>query len=116
MTVRAAVRRYPVMAWNPLSPESWGRRFGMVPVPLFGSARSRPGKHVILLDGQKASFALFIGEQVSLLGRNAALSWAWSSNVLHAVVVDPIKHQIHSKRWDDPEDGKLWRLPSESDA
>ena len=88
----------------------------MVPVPLFGSARpqNRLGKHAILLDGHNASFALSLGEPNVLLEFSAA--WAWSSNVLNSLVIDPVQGRFFSRRWDDPSRIAQSSLPSESAA
>ena len=104
--------------WIATSPLTWARTLGMVNVPLFGrSRRNLPrGIHSILLDGDKASIALSIGETGQLIADLEPLNWSWSSNVIHWVLVDGDRRQLSVRRWDHS-DYRLDRpIPDEREA
>ncbi len=90
--------------WDSTSPVSWAVAAGMVRVPLFGSGRRHvpTGNHSMLLDGDDASVALSIGDVRDLIARPEPLSWSWSSNVIHAVLVDQETRRVAVRRWDQP--------------
>ena len=49
--------------WTASNPEDWRRAYGLVGVPYFGRGRrGRPhGEHLMMQDGDAASFALHVG-------------------------------------------------------
>jgi len=90
--------------WNRTSPAAWARLVGMIPVPLFDRKRRQivPGNHSVLLDGPNASIALSIGDAPTLLADDAPLSWVWSANLTHSVVIDEGSEKSFVRRWDNP--------------
>lgn len=104
--------------WNPMSPDAWADRFGMVKVPAFSSERSAkyPGQHSILLDGEAASFFFSCGSSQELMNPAAVPCWSWSSNVNHAVVVDSSEFELHIVRWDNPNKFITHPIPDADDA
>lgn len=97
--------------WDPTSPEAWGKLLGLVPVPLFapGTPRIPAGSHHVLLDGQRASFAMSTADERDL--GDAPLSWSWSSNLRHLLVVDQRLGDMVLRRWDAPSDSRRIPLP-----
>ena len=98
--------------WNPTDPQSWSRALGLIHVPLFPDslAKKEPGKHAVLMDGQATSFALSICNDSREL-EDRPLSWSWSSDVNHAVIVDSGREEFFVRRWDLPL-ARRFRLPS----
>src|SRR5437660_4839673 len=98
--------------WNPTNPEDCARVFRLVALPYFGQHRDQvpPGKHLMMQDGDAASFALHIARPDSLLSGKKPLGWAWSSNVRHAVVLDPETKTAIVRRWDDPSYAEEYRV------
>jgi hypothetical protein len=90
--------------WNPQNSEEWARAFGLVALPYFGRHRmpKPPGTHLMMQDGEVASFALHLASPNQLLESERPLEWAWSSHVRHAVVLDPRTKATVVRRWDDP--------------
>jgi adenine-specific DNA-methyltransferase len=106
---------------TPQSPLWWARVLGMVYVPMFSRSRreSLPADlrdQSVLLDGDKASFALASGNADDLLKRIEPLDWSWSSNLTHTLVVDKDYDKLFVRRWDDPNNPKAIRLPTERHA
>jgi hypothetical protein len=96
--------------WNPNDARSWSRALGLVYVPMFPDAlaKNEPGSHAVLMDG-KASFALSICDDADQL-KDRPVSWSWSSDVNHAIVVDSKREEFFVRRWDYPV-ARRFRLP-----
>lgn len=94
------------MDWNPRVPEDWAWLLGLASVPLFGKERELPvaGDHVVLLDGQASSLTFSHGSAAKLLTRDRIASWAWSSNVGHAAIVDKQSGTLFWIRADEPDE------------
>jgi len=73
---------------------SWKKKLGLVPVPLFD--RENPTQYV-LLNGSRGNFCLDVSE-TSQLEDKERRSLAWSSNVGHYVAVT--ENGIEVQRWD----------------
>jgi SAM-dependent methyltransferase len=100
--------------WNPLSPLDWARILGLVHVPLFGTQRptDSPEGAAVLLDGQAGSLALYPHGNVNeLLYGDAPLSWSWSANLRHALVLNEPAGQIIHRRWDSPKHAARYPIP-----
>lgn len=97
--------------WNPVDILSWSRALGLVCVPMFPDdlAKKEPGNHAVLMDG-KASFCLSICDDVREL-EDKPVSWSWSSDVNHAIVIDSQRKEFYIRRWDYPT-ARRFRLPS----
>jgi hypothetical protein len=104
--------------WTPTVPTDWKRAFGLVAVPYFGRSRSdRPsGTHLLMQDGDAASFALHITPSDDLRSGRQPLGWAWSSHVRHAVVLDPATSTALVRRWDEPTFSDRRPIATERDA
>src|SRR5258707_223086 len=90
--------------WNPTTPAAWERAFGLVALPYFGRNRTSipPGTHLMMQVGDPASFAIHLATPDRLLTGDQPLAWAWSSNVRHAIVLDPATRETIIRRCDDP--------------
>lgn len=100
--------------WNPLSPLDWARILGLVHVPLFGThpPTDSPEGAAVLLDGQSGSLALYPhGNLNELLYGDAPLSWSWSANLRHALVLNEPAGQIIHRRWDSPKHAARYPIP-----
>ncbi|MEX2317112.1 MAG: N-6 DNA methylase [Pirellulales bacterium] len=105
--------------WNLQSPESWASFLGLVNVPLFGddrSTRAPAGTHSVLLDGPASSVTFSLGDTKALIGSKDAARWSWSSNVNHALIVDPSSPLIYSVQWDTPTEFRDHRVDNPDDA
>ena len=89
--------------WSPLNPSAWARVLGLVDVPMFGS-RPRPpaGQHAVLLDGESTSFALSVIDDRDFAYETEPVSWAWSANVRHSLIINPQSEEMFLRRWDAP--------------
>jgi methylase of polypeptide subunit release factors len=89
--------------WDPFDARSWSEALGLAFVPMFPAAEAKklPGDHAVLMDGQVTSFALSICEDSREL-EDWPVSWSWSSDVNHAVVVDSQRNEFFVRRWDYP--------------
>lgn len=87
---------------------------GLAAVPMFGAERkeSQVGRYAILLDGESASAAIVIAASSSLPDTGDALSWAWSSNVTHSLLVDVERRAVEWRRWDRPGESRTLPIPS----
>lgn len=87
--------------WNAYDPEAWARALGLVYVPMFSAeqALNEPGTHAVMLDGERASFAMSLCDDPREL-EDRPLSWAWSSDLDHAVIVDTTRSEFLLRRWD----------------
>jgi hypothetical protein len=74
-------------------------------------AKQLPGNHAVLMDGQATSFALSICDDARQL-EDRPVSWSWSSDVNHALVVDTQRSEFFVRRWDYPL-VRRFRLPSQ---
>src|SRR5438552_9615874 len=99
-------------AWDPTSADSWAAVLGMVSVPLFGQGRTDApaGTHHALLDGDGASCTLSIVDSEGSIPPRIPLSWSWSSNLRHSLVVLRQEKKLLALRWDEPEEVRDWRL------
>lgn len=90
--------------WDAANPDDWTNRFGRVALPYFGKQRVGvpAGSHLMMQDGDTASFALHIPKSNKLFTGSLPLEWAWSSDVRHVVVLDPMSKEALARRWDDP--------------
>src|SRR5688572_24009880 len=100
--------------WNPLDPWSWAKAHGLVSVPLFGARREplHPGRHHVLLDGERIGIVFSSGRLGELPSVDNALSWSWSSNLTHSFVLDTSSRRLFVRRWDRPEEYEERPLPS----
>ena len=76
------------------------------------TGEERAGNHAVLLDGQATSFALSICDDAREL-EDRPISWSWSSDVNHALVVDLERGEFFIRRWDLPLI-RRFRLPSQT--
>ena len=85
----------------------------MVTIPMFGAARTpaHPGDHAVLLDGERASFAFFVGNSDQLLEEEIALSWSWSSNLRHTLIFDRDRRKLLVRRWDKKTEIREYTAP-----
>ena len=99
--------------WSPLHPRAWAHVLGLVHVPMFGlGANSRMGDHSVLLDGEASSFALSVTDDSSLVYENDPLSWAWSANLRHSLIINQPSEEVFLRRWDGPSGAvRRFRLP-----
>jgi adenine-specific DNA-methyltransferase len=106
--------------WNPETPDDWSQAFRLVSVPYFSASRSEEigGTHAMMQDGDSASFALHLANSRTILPKETILGWAWSSNVRHAVIIEPARQSFHAHilRWDDPEHHDSRVIESSADA
>ena len=87
--------------WDAYDPHAWARTLGLVHVPMFSAeqASNEPGTHAVMLDGERASFAMSLCDDPREL-EDRPLSWAWSSDLDHAVIVDKTRSEFLLRRWD----------------
>ena len=98
---------------DPHSISSWAGLLGLVQVPMFGLRREQPvpGEHAILLDGARSSLAFSVSSDPDLVKRDDSLSWSWSSDVPHTVILDPTQDLIYLRAWDDPRTVRHFKIP-----
>jgi predicted RNA methylase len=103
--------------WNPFSPHSWSRLLGLVHVPLFAapSDDASQGEHAVLLDGRRASFEISVTKEESF-DDNETLSWSWSANMRHAVILDEHRERMFVRRWDNPSRFVQFKIPTRQGA
>jgi hypothetical protein len=90
-------------AWNPFDPWSWANFLGLVDVPAFGGASaSQPGLHSVMLDGEAASFLMSVTDDSGFVFDESPLSWSWSANLRHLLVVNREAGEMFLRRWDAP--------------
>ncbi len=65
-----------------------------------------------MLDGTRGSFAFSVMDDIRSAQSNDPVSWAWSSNVRHAVIVTPPDEMLYMRRWDDPGLIRRFKLPT----
>jgi adenine-specific DNA-methyltransferase len=99
-------------------PNRWARASGMVSVPLFGYARmdAPRGEHALLLDGEKASISVSIGDTDSLVQTKDPNSWSWSSNLIHSLIIDEKRKDLTIIRWDEPDNLRVRPVPDDSEV
>ena len=104
--------------WNPLNPHAWARVLGLVHVPMFGLRKELPvGSHSVLLDGDASSFALSVTEDSRFTYDDDPLSWAWSANLRHSVIINERSREMFLRRWDGPSGTvRKFRLPKNPQA
>lgn len=105
-------------AWNPLKASVWADLFGLVPVPLFADdAQTGTFSDTVLLDGEAGSFYLSVSSDHDFLFSEEPTSRAWSSNVRHAVIINPTTSELFLRRWDSPPGtSRRFRLPNNAFA
>lgn len=101
------------ITWNPYSGESWADMLGLVNVPLFNPAEQamKPGNPTLLQDGLAASFAFLSSNGGRLELLDEPLSWSWSSNVRHLLIIDESVQRMFLRRWDRPAESRQFRAP-----
>lgn len=101
------------ITWNPALSHSWAEMLGLVDVPLFSPTEQArmPGNPTLLQDGRAASFAFMHskGERLELL--DDPLSWSWSSDVHHLLIVDSKIQRMFLRRWDRPAESRQFKTP-----
>jgi adenine-specific DNA-methyltransferase len=80
----------------------FAEKLGLVEVPWFSSLH--PGRHSVLLDGGRGSFALSTG--ANWINPDQVASWLWSSDLAHHVRI--AEDKITVSRWDDPSAERTW--------
>ena len=103
--------------WEPTDQSAWARALGLVNVPLFSRERESdwPGSSSVLLDGRKSSFVVYCTEDPSVRYDPMPVSWAWSSNVRHALIIDTAAGDMLLRRWDSTGD-RRFRIPERVQA
>jgi adenine-specific DNA-methyltransferase len=81
----------------------FAEKLGLVEVPWFSSLH--PGRHSVLLDGGRGSFALSTGANW-IFNPDQVASWLWSSDIAHHVRI--AEDKITVSRWDDPSAERIW--------
>ena len=106
----------PVAAWNPGDPRSWGAYLGLVPVDLLPSERRSEwrAQATVLLNGRESSFAACVAADRDSLHSDSVMSWCWSANLRHAVLLDEHRGEMVLRRWDDPRAFRRFPLPHSS--
>lgn len=102
-------------SWNPISSRSWADMLGLVNVPLFspGEMPSFEGEAAVLQDGVRASFAFLSGEgSWREFSNEEPLSWSWSADVRHLLIVDPSIDRMFLRRWDEPGEFRQYKIPT----
>lgn len=98
--------------WNPFSTAAWAQAIGLAHVSLFGASRPNhvPGDLAVLLDGRRSSLGLYAAkDQEELLYSPEPLSWSWSANLRHTLIVG--NRGVVCRRWDAPDDLTRFPLP-----
>jgi hypothetical protein len=110
-------------SFDPLSSKDWASALGMVAVPLFGSAsgaaHAKPqGEYAVLLDGRRSSLTICSGKDLgAFIHAKEPLSWSWSANLRHTLIVNEKANSVIWRRWDLPSFAQGFRLPrSRTDA
>ena len=105
-----------IKSWNSGEPSAWAGALGLVDVPLFGQGcQVGGGRHFLLRDGSRASFALFTDCDAAIED-DETLSWAWSANVRHSIYVGKDTRRVLLRRWDIPGSVRRFRLESSDGA
>ncbi|MDP8237785.1 MAG: N-6 DNA methylase [Candidatus Hatepunaea meridiana] len=103
-------------------PKEWEKALGLVVVPLFGSQVgvrniNPDDSHSVMLNGKAASFALSITEDPNLSYAPDPISWSWSANLRHSLIIDKKREEMFLRRWDTPPDTiRRYRLPNRAKA
>ena len=98
-----------IQEWNPTSPKAWSKVLGLVHVPMFGALTSHilstsKDVHSVLLDGNAVSFSISVTDDPDFPFKSSPLSWSWSANLRHAVIIDQNSMEMYLRRWDTPLD------------
>ncbi len=101
------------IAWNPYSSQSWAEMLGLVDVPLFNPIEqaTKRGNPTLLQDGVAASFAFMSERGGRLELEDDPLSWSWSSNVRHLLILDEGVQRMFLRRWDRPAETRQFKTP-----
>ena len=104
---------FSLAGWDPSSPTGWAAAMDLVSYLLLAPSSTSPlaGDHAVLLDGSSGSFLLAFGPTEDRRDADVLLSWAWSINVLHVLLVDLDQDQVQLLRWDSPGMSRRFRLP-----
>ncbi len=103
--------------WNPFSTKDWADAIGLVNIPLFGGEQPRgiAGDFAVLLDGRRSSFGLFLADDPNeLIYSNRPLSWSWSANLRHSLIVHKKADVVIHRRWDSPDKSTKFPIPRTS--
>ena len=87
------------ISWDYRSTEQWASLLGLSCLPLHAREESR---HAVLLDG-RSSFLLCFDTDGELAQSQLPLSWAWSANLPHTIVLDENQPRLTLRRWDNPD-------------
>ena len=89
--------------WDPSDPSSWARVLGLVETPAFGvTSAPLPGVHSVMLDGPVASFLMSVTDDREFAFDESPVSWSWSANLRHSLVVHKEAGEMFLRRWDSP--------------
>ena len=87
--------------WDPFDPSSWARVLGLVGTPAFGvTSAPLPGVHSVMLDGPVASFLMSVTDDKGFAFDDSPLSWSWSANLRHLLVISKEAGEMFLRRWD----------------
>ncbi len=100
-------------AWDPGDPRSWAACLGLVPVDLLPLERRSdwPAPATVLLNGRRSSFVACVAPDPDTVRRNSPISWSWSANLGHVLVLAQHDQEMLLRRWDDPTAFRRFRLP-----
>lgn len=100
--------------WEWTNHSAWATVLGLVPVPLFGGTRRSewPGTSTVLLDGQRSSFVLYSTSDYKLDLEARSVSWSWTANLRHALILDESRDEMVLRRWDTAE-YRRFRMPAQ---
>jgi len=101
--------------WNARSAQDWAHALGLVNIPLFGAERpnSPEGDYAVLLDGRRSSFGLFSSDDSEeLIYGDSPLSWSWSANLRHILIVNSKAKVVVHRRWDAPDKSTKFPIPN----
>jgi adenine-specific DNA-methyltransferase len=102
--------------WDPFSVTSWANLLGLTHENLFGHiANDSDRRHSVLLDGLTASFE-FSHVKDTYFDGDDALSWTWSANMRHCVIVNELHQRLFVRRWDAPSEIRQFKLPTREGA
>lgn len=103
-------------AWIPSDPASWSEYLGLVQLPLFPphATDGATTGYEVMLDGSSSFVVKSISgdERADAIFDDRLLSWAWSANFRHCVLLDKTAGLALVRRWDDPSQIRRFHLPT----